>query len=87
MRGGRFVVIVIAVAAIAVAAVVALSSGGSDKGGSGGGNADSGTKAAANAVHVSFVTPARSKFWCRPRWAISSTLPVGVGASHDAFHK
>jgi Ca-activated chloride channel homolog len=55
MRGGRFVVIVIAVAAIAVAAVLALSSGGGDKGGGGGGNGDSGTKAAANAVHVPFV--------------------------------
>jgi Ca-activated chloride channel homolog len=55
MRGGRFVVIVVAVAAIAVAAVVALSSGGgSDKGG-GGGNGDNGQKAAANAIHVSFV--------------------------------
>jgi len=54
MRGGRFVVIVIAVAAIAVAAVIALSSGGGDNGGGGGGNADSGAKAAANAVHVSF---------------------------------
>jgi Ca-activated chloride channel homolog len=55
MRGGRFVVIVIAVAAIAVAAVLAPSSGGGDKGGGGGGNGDSGTKAAANAVHVPFV--------------------------------
>ena len=54
MRGGRFVVIIIAVAAIAVAAVLALSSGG-DKGGGGGGQNTSGTKAAANAIHVSFL--------------------------------
>jgi len=55
MRGGRFVVIIIAVAAIAVAAVLALSSGGGDKGGGGGGGNTSGTKAAADAIHVSFL--------------------------------
>ena len=55
MRGGRFAVIVIAVAAIGVAAVLAISSGGGDKGGGGGGGGGGGDKPASDAIKVSFV--------------------------------
>src|SRR3954466_5840297 len=52
MRGGRFVVIVIAVAAIAVPAVIAVSGGGSDDKAA---NKSGGSKPASDAVRVSFV--------------------------------
>ena len=37
------------------------------------------------AVQVSPVSPSREKVWPRPRWAITSGLPVGAGASALVF--